>query len=403
MNISGYLAVFRRRRPVILLVAAIFASLAALVTFVLPAKYEVKSTLMLVVPENADQIKLSAIGGQGPDPLSIIQAVIQSRPSIEYISKQTGLDTKGVVQFMNVDTDKPSNTVTISSIQEPKLAQKIVGSALFKLDELTRTLQFSEGGRQAAYLKGAIAQKESEYRKASEKLAEFQKHAKTAYDPTNPTTATAYTKALSDLQMQYGVIQNQLKVAREQAHIAASKSLDIPTALPASQLWRGKLVDLEYQLRVAQTKYGPEASAVQQLQEAIAETKKELQREIAAYLSSVNLNVDANIAQLEAQRIVLEWQLQFAKQLADKAPSEAMQAQRMITEVEMITEVLKDLRSQYETALARSEVEKVKWSVLEKPWVSDEPTNKKYVRNCLIGFLAGLMMAWIWAVWRTTD
>ncbi len=149
----------------------------------------------------------------------------------------------------------------------------------------------------------------------------------------------------------------------------------------------------EYDLRIAEVKLGPEAPEVVRLRRELTITRAQLQKEISNYLKSVSSNVDATIVQLEAQRIVLEWRVSSVQEMAKAAPDEAAQLQRRLREVGALTQVLSALRQQYELKKI-DEVGDVSWSVLEPPFFTDEePINKQFGRNGIVGFFLGMFLA----------
>ena len=162
--------------------------------------------------------------------------------------------------------------------------------------------------------------------------------------------------------------------------------------IPNTKPFRYKLIQLQYNLDVAQTTLGPLAPKVVALKREIDVTRQTLNEEISRYLQSVDVNLDANIATLEATRLTTKYQLDIASELAESAPREAVELARLAREVVILGDVSTNLRSKWEEAKIAADVDQVKWSVLEGPFIEDVPTNKHFVRNTAIGAIIGFLI-----------
>jgi uncharacterized protein involved in exopolysaccharide biosynthesis len=164
--------------------------------------------------------------------------------------------------------------------------------------------------------------------------------------------------------------------------------------------WQRKLTDIEYKLRVARTTFAEEHPEVVRLKRVEKETQEQFQSDVKKYMSSVNKNVDPTIATLEAKRMLLEYQVSQARKLAKVAPEEGMQLARYVAEVLTLRKVSTTLRGQYEQAKLEAEISKVRWNVLDPPYIERKPVNKRYRVPVLTGAAAAFTISMIIAFIR---
>jgi xanthine dehydrogenase YagR molybdenum-binding subunit len=79
---------------------------------------------------------------------------------------------------------------------------------------------------------------------------------------------------------------------------------------------------------------------------------------------------------------------------------EAAEYVRLYREVQGAGEIVQTLRENFERARTEAQVDKVRWSVLDQPYLEDKPNNKNYVRNVAVGAIAGIFIGSVWAVRR---
>jgi len=102
------------------------------------------------------------------------------------------------------------------------------------------------------------------------------------------------------------------------------------------------------------------------------------------------LNVDSRIQLLKEKEALLNWQVNYLRGVARIAPGEAIELQGKLAELKTREAVLETVRQQYEKARIDAEVERVRWGLLTKPSISDEPINKDIPRSMSLGFVVGL-------------
>jgi uncharacterized protein involved in exopolysaccharide biosynthesis len=384
--------IWKKKIPVGLIGLAV-AIIALLYTVVVPPIWRAATVILLPLPTSSSSLPSAAsVLGSDADPLAIIQGIIQSHPAQRYVADQSGMSVGEVLNRVAVTTNGPNQQVMVTfDDSRKKYALKVVQSVLDILTDLSGKTDVSQAATQAKYYEQAVHQKAQDLAEAEDRVLKFQEKTITAPDPSTPFSGIGYTRRLLDNEFDLKSVTQSIAVAKKQAEQQGKSNADIPSALASSGRWRSKIVDLQYNLSVAETKFGPEAPEVISIKKEIDVTKAQLQSEIAKELISINEQLDPNVASLEAKRLLLEFQHDYLVKMSNIAPKEAVDFQRLVREALAQADLYKDIRARYESARIQAQVERAKWSVLAEPYVLESPTNKTYVRNVFLGFLLGLV------------
>ena len=381
--------------------AALIAGLGLLYTWQKVPVWQARSTLLLVVPDASRNPLALSLGVTQTSPLGVLQGVVKSRSSLDYIGERTGIGREDLERWLDVSADPAANQLSIGASNKDKaVAIKMVQTSIDGLTELNRDVGFSTAQKQVKYLEGAIRSREKELDAKQKALVAFQKTLSVPIDPTKPETAGAPLQQLRQAEFQLGSIKKTLAVVRAATAASARDLPKVPTNIPSINSWRQTLLRQEYELKNLQIVLGPGAPDVVYKKQQIENTRRALQKETQQYLQSVASNVDPRLAELESQRLVLEDQIARLKPLVAKAPKEAVELARLYREVTGAAEVLQTLREGYERARTEAQVDKVRWSVLDPPYLEDKPNNKNYARNGALGAFIGFAIGSIWAVRR---
>lgn len=395
LDLSEYGAAVRRSRPAIVVFGILCGILAVGLTAYSKPVYEVEASLLMAT-QSQQASSLSALLGKGDaNPLNVLKGIVKSRSAQERIAKATSVDLKDLEKALAVTTSADENQLVLNVKwkQDKNKAKDIADATIRTLESMKREIGFSVASRQSTLLEKLIGEKQAELDAAETSVKDFQKVMKSPVDPTSPASIAELMKQRKQLESDLEALKIQIGEAKKQAQRVAGSPVDLPTGLPNAEEWRNRVVKAEYDLRIAEVKLGPEAPEVVRLRRELTITRAQLQKEISNYLKSVSSNVDATIVQLEAQRIVLEWRVSSVQEMAKAAPDEAAQLQRRLREVGALTQVLSALRQQYELKKI-DEVGDVSWSVLEPPFFTDEePINKQFGRNGIVGFFLGMFLA----------
>jgi uncharacterized protein involved in exopolysaccharide biosynthesis len=372
------------------------AGAALIFTLVSPPIWRANATILTVLPSDltssAGQSLASALSPNAPDPLQVLEGVIMSRRSFDLIIKRTGIRRRDLENGFKTDRKGKQATITLSWEDKDKnKALAVVQGGVDGALMLQHEIGLSAAELQAKYLEESVKEQDAKLHVAESKVAEFETNMKAPVNPGDPASVGSYLKEKKELELQLGTVNASLKIARSQAKLMQTMP-ELPTIIPSTKAFRDKLIDLEYQLHIAETTLGPMAPKVVALKEQIRVTKDTLNQEINRYLASVSNNLDPTIATLEAQKLTTTYQLQVVNELAVRAPTEAVELARLAREVVTLGTVSATLRGKWEEAKVAAKVDQVKWALLEPPYIEDLPTNKRYARNPFIGIVLGMLL-----------
>lgn len=399
LTVSDLAAILWDRKILVLTLTLVGAVAAYTYTKLSPARWQARAALLLPISEaGGGSGAIAALVGQGTtSPLNILEGIITSRKTIDRVAEKTGADPDKLKDILDAKGDAPSNQLIITAEDESsERALSYVRTSIHVMSGLTRELGLSVAMRTKEQIQTALKSKEAELANAEDALTAFQKTARTAPDPEAPYSAAAYIKAYGEAKLELQKVERQLNAARKIAESALGKPIDLPTGLPDQELLRQKLIEKENQLQVARIQFNESAREVVILRKEVQALRASLQGELSRRVRAITDGVDVRVADLEAQRILLSWQAQALKQLADIAPAEAAEATRRGREVQTLNEVVAQLRSQFEKARIEADVDKVRWSILEDPYVVKPAVNKRFFRATAFGGAFGFLLAAIW-------
>ncbi|MFN7172474.1 MAG: GumC family protein [Fimbriimonadaceae bacterium] len=397
VDVRSSLAVLASHWKLLLISVILAAIVGVLFVFFSPPVYRAQMTLLTVTDSSAASgAALSAIrlASDAPDPQMVLKGMVLSNSSLTAISEVTGVPRRQLESGLLLETYGQRAQVVISwTDSDGQLALRVIETTQETLADLQRKVAFNSARLEAENLEVAIRQKEAELTLAEAELTKFQQSLRAPIAPNDLSSIAEYTKQVQDLRLQLGAARRQLSQAERRANITADQAT-LPNSVPSAQIWRQRLADTEHQLRVAQITKGPMDPDVARLTEEVKETRSRLEKEVQEYLMSVRQGIDTSVASLQAQILVLEWQIAELEEIYRDAPKDAIELARLSREVQTLGEVLQRLRLQFEEARVRAEVDRVRWSVLDEPFLSDSPTNKSYVRTAgLFALAAGLLVA----------
>lgn len=396
LTVSDLAAIIWKRKGLVTALTLFGAISAFAYTSLSAPRWQARAALLLPITESGGGGgAIAALVGQGAtSPLNVLEGVVSSRKSVNRVAELTGTDPEKLEDQLSAKGDAPSNQLVITAEDgSSEKALQIVRSSIHVLTGLTKELGLSVAVRTKKEIETALESKKAELKKAEEAITAFQKAAKTVPDPEAPYSGGAYIKVYSEAKLELTKVQKQLAAAKEVATNALGKPFDLPTGLPDQELLRQKLVDKENQLQVARIHFGENAKEVIVLRKEVEAMRDSLKSELSRRVQAISDGVDIKVAELEAQRILLTWQVQAFKQLADIAPVEAAEAIRLGREVQTLTEVVSQLRTSFEKARIDADVDKVRWTVLEDPFVVKPALNKRFVRATAFGGALGFLIA----------
>ena len=422
ITLADLIAIIWQRKWTVATVTLLCVLIGVLATWLPKPVYEASSTLLFPAGGASPLAGIAQSFGinlpsGGTAPLKMYRAVLESARLREMISQETGIKAKKLQSMTTVKDDAQASLITVLVRHEdPATAQKVAKLYIRSLARLNKELNLPVARNQVEFLERELSSRTKQLREAESRLLEFQRRmvgeggAPSLAGTSVPAGGiaglpsvrvsggvsgldTAYLQQLNSARLQLNQVQQQIAAAREAAQRVAQSATELPADLPPAALWRAKLTELEYELRVAELTFGPDAPNVVKLRKEIELTRQQLRKEIENYLKAVNMNVDPNLAPLELQRVGLEAQVNALQQLAARAPEDTLQMQRLAREVSTLNELVQQLRVALEQARMEMSRDPNRWEVLEEGRLREGAINKRWVRNSALGFAIGMIIS----------
>lgn len=329
---------------------------------------------------------------------------MESETCLEFVSQKSGIKPKGIIDNRKFEEDSGANMLTITiTLPDGDKAKGLLQDHLKALALINERISSDYLADDTSSIQKELAAQKGKLDEAEKSLVAFQRKANSA--PTNAPSA-----------WQARLLQAKIELASTRSSIKAAsavyrKSLNAqglsPSDIPPVQKLRPKLVDAEYQLNVLLKSLGPDAPEVRHLTTEIDNLKRELQSEVAAYVSSINKGLvdptrsgspdQMKMNGMLDRQVALEAEVEALTQLAKVAPTEQGTLAHLALEVTIQSELVKQATLQLEAAKLQSLRDPNKWSLLDPPWVDPNPTNKRFLPAAAIAILAGLLVSLLWA------
>jgi uncharacterized protein involved in exopolysaccharide biosynthesis len=394
VNVVDFFRAAARNWRVVAAWALILAVGVAAYTFVVPARWAARAALLLPIPEAGVQGDVAGFAFMpgGAQPASMLRAVIESRTAIAEVAEATQLTPRQVRAMLSVEEDLQRSLLMIAAESNDKRqALTAVRTAVASLQRIEREVGFSIASKQATILEGAVATKRRELAAAEERLLAYQKRMTTIPDDGEGQSVAGYVERLQELDLELESVKKELEV---QKRLAAGRlpEPELPTGLPQLDRWRERLRDAEFKLDLERTRFRDDAPTVRALAREVEVARGALEKEVAAFVRSMHETINDKTAELEARRLVLELQVQTARELAARAPGEAVEFRRHLRAVNNAAETYRRVLTDFEIARTQAEASRVRWTVLDGPYVEDRPVNKSFARNTAFGLILGLVI-----------
>lgn len=392
------------------------AVLAAGYTAYRKPQYEASATIILPsVQANAGSSLANQLGLNSAGPgnnIYMFKEILESSRARKAVGSGIGLSRGDVKNRTLVVEDATANTIAVLFTDTDKeRARKAVEGFLNTLREIHRELSIPTRKTRVTELETNLVKTQAKLRDAEESLRLFQLSAKTVPTQTGQGsvfTGTRYAEQLRVLEVQRDGLATSISQLKSKLNEAGSLAKDLPTDIPAAKQWRDRLVELEYELKVAEISAGPKDPKVVRLTEQIGITKSRLRDETDRYLLAVGKGVAdsqfgqgvMNLGSLYQEKATLDAQISALSRLARVAPTEAMNYQRLVSEVAILNKLIEQQRTQLEQARLDAQSDPNRWEILDEPEVSDQPVNKDFLRNIAVGIAIGFVVALAWVTGR---
>ncbi|MCG9895587.1 MAG: hypothetical protein MH204_08950 [Fimbriimonadaceae bacterium] len=366
--------------------------------FLTPPTWRAVGTILIAQRDSAPGVA-SAIPGLAQDPIRILAGVLESERAKTNVSEALKIDYEDLSYVVRAN---PANgQITITKVDENReIAAQIVEKLIEQLGEIETEIGFTEADREARNLKTALEERRKVMADLELQVVAFMRSAKTSPDPDNPLAAQQYVTQLKDLQIQKASLEAQLEALKQNSIKLAQRGAKLPVDSTSDlSAWRRKLDDAVYQLNVLRISEGERSPSVMKAKETVRVAEAELQKQAARALQAANEGVDAQYLDVLARKVVVDSQIASLTPLVEKAPDEGLQLQRLRTQLDTAMGAVELAERKYETARLNADASRVKWSVLDQPYVERRPVNKSLFRTGVVFLLIGLALSALAAAW----
>jgi uncharacterized protein involved in exopolysaccharide biosynthesis len=374
------------------LVFVISATIGLLVTVISAPIWSAKCTILIPLPKKSDPTVVPGML-MGPSQVDILNGAITSKYVLDRAAKKAGMSTKLTEQALSIRMFPKGNRIELQLTHSDKnKALAALGAVLDATQQLNNNSTVLLAARQASALKASVSEKTSSLLALEAQYVEAQKNSKVYVDPNDLRSVAQYQDVLRVKKQELMRVEKQIADYKAKvAEVSSPQAAEIPSFSPANK-WRDRLVELQYSLRIEEISKGPQAPSVVALRKQIEVTQNQLANETKAYLKSVNSEIDPKLSELEAQRSILVGMMPIFEAEAATSPTVALNLQRLSRELQIQRDVLSDLRKDYERAVVDAEVERIGFTILDRPYIEDEPVNKRMLRTPATFGLLGILL-----------
>lgn len=391
LDFPAYLAWLNRWKVVVGGITLIAVAYAAVTGSREKPIYGAEARIMLTsIEAQAADNPLAIILGDQSGPLNMLRGVFDSHETQVEIAQKAGLTKEDVKKKLTVLPEPQTKQLILQARKESTETNlKLVQAAVEVLDRRSSQLQFGPAASQAQKIKPSLEAREKSLANVEDELANFTKTMVSGPD------APSVLKQLRELELQYGAAQEALAAAERRVIDAAD--IDIPTFLPGTQELRATIIDRRLHLNTLLQSLAEGNPQVVKARRDLKIAEDTLNAEVQKYVRSVSKNVDPATAELAGKAAVLKWQVEEAQKRARLAPEEAKQFARLTREVASQTELVNQLRKQYELVLIQADTERLTYTLLDKPYTREDRENgvaSKVIKYLIAGFVGGMVVAW---------
>ena len=424
-QIGDSLELLLGQKPLLLTSAVLLGIVGMAYTSFVPARYEVKSTILL--PGTKAQSSLASAAqslgvstGSADTTLPMFRKILESESVTSAVSKKCGLPNRTLRQIRTIEDDGKTNSIDITVQHRDKaFAIKVASEYIVALRAENSKLSLPSKGRRIDNLLAALNNKNQALSEAEEKMERFVSTAKTSPGVAAPlevssgsgstagtgaggsgsTTIPAfrYQDQVTTLSIELEKLDNQLKLIDSKSEQASKIQ---PDDFPPVAAWKEQRSELQARLNTARALYNSESPEYRDVQTEYNEVEKLQQKDVDKYLDAVKRRVTGDVSKLDQDRAAVIRKIESIRRLANAAPREALEYQRLLRNVSTLSQIAANFRLEYERAKLDSADDPNRWEVLDAPTAAEEPVNKKYSRNVSLGALAGFFLAMPFALKR---
>lgn len=381
-----------RRWPLVLGLSLGGAILAGVITAVMTPIYEARATL--IFPASSQNMGLQSLGLQntiGSQNMELVEGIVTSREVEDQIVSSLNIEREKVRENLSV-SQLPARRQVILNYRSPskEVGIQVIDGVLSHLLRVEESIGVNTSEKRLNGYREAFDEKAATVREIEEEILDFQKSARTVPIAEDGFTGMTYLKERSDLKKELEKVERQITERRNAAkRVGQAANSGLPTGLESETKWRDALLQASIELDQVRAKYQTGTPQVKAAEEKLETTRSNLIKEISKYVQSVQEGADAEMSGLLAQKIITQWLLGQAEDLAKIAPQEASTYRRLLDRLKVETQARDELKLQSDAEAVRSKVEAKIWQVLDQPYVDEDPINKKFGMNIGLGLILG--------------
>lgn len=378
------------------------ALLVGLVTFLIPPIFEARFAVLFPRSQSSSAGSLVQMAANNSSDVQYLGGVIKSHDVRARVAELAKIRLKDVDNALDVNEMPERRQLEVAFRSgSDKIALEAVTSMLGRLKQLDQRLLFNLSDRISSDLAKDVQEKKKILDHAQDELAEFQKAAMTAPSSQEDFTGSEYIVRAQAARAAYAISQRKVQTKLDQARKTGQAiDLNLPTGDNQIAEWRKELLTARMALDTAKARYQPGTLQIKTAQQSMDAAEKAIRDELQARVVSVEKGIDLSTAALFAENLLAKWQMEEADARAKVAPEEAQKFRRLLLAIRTASSDYEATVGAFRNEDVRNTIEKLQWSVLDDPYVLEEPVNKKYALNMIAGFVVGGLVGSIVAVRR---
>lgn len=387
-----------RAKPKLLIACLVIPALVGLVVaLVLPPKYDLHATLLVQLPrETGSPLNLNP---KAATPLTIVEGITDTDTVVRKVATAMRMSMEDVRRNVKITTESESSQIHFESgSDDVERTTKFLNTYVASVQDSISQFRNSANSRLATLLEKEIEGKERQLKLQERLVVEYERNSK---HPANPNPTTSYDSPAERLYrktIELEATKKQLDYYMSLVKTSQPKALTQPSILPETNSLRAKLEQKEQEVSKLKITLGPDAPAVREAEESYAKLKAQAEKSLQAELSSIQQGIHPAVSDLMKNYQTLLWEVQEAKDYAEKAPVEARDLRALLREAKIQEDVLIELRKKYEEARINAQVDQILVTLIDAPSRPESPNKRRMVIYPLAGAGFGLLVALVLAL-----
>ncbi|HRD30466.1 MAG TPA: Wzz/FepE/Etk N-terminal domain-containing protein [Fimbriimonadaceae bacterium] len=353
-----------------------------------------QANAVLFIPPTGNRATTNGIPGFGSlDMTAMLDGIMKSERIRKPVRESMQLSREEFNEAFQVVPNVIENRVEVK-IKDTDKNRALEGMkrVLIELREVDNETGMNVTRSKLSETKSALDSARKELVQAEEDLLKFQNELTTVPDSDKSYMATGSLKLVQEIESELRAVNDEYAKRKAQMQNNVSAGDDIPRGVPSIDALRADLRQKEVARSTALSLYQPDTPQVKQANEAVEAVRKALAVEVQRYRAAEKLDIDPRMIELITRREVLSNQLDRERKRAQVAPEQATGLQRKLRAVQQADRKVTTILDAVNNLEQQSQVSGVQWTVLDAPYVLDEPINKSYGRNIIVfGFIGGLI------------